>query len=192
MRRRSAPISAAARPPRAAGPESARGPPRRREGRARRSTQVAVRDKRFRAPCTGRKAALDGPKCPAAGASGLRRASGGTQGATQGMDRIRIVGGAPLNGTIPISGAKNAALPADDREPPHRRDADPRQRAAPCRRRRSSSASSAITASTAWSTASAPARTACSGETLQLSAARDRRHHRALRARLARCGRASG
>jgi len=27
------------------------------------------------------------------------------------MDRIRIVGGAPLNGVIPISGAKNAALP---------------------------------------------------------------------------------
>ena len=27
------------------------------------------------------------------------------------MDRIRIVGGAPLEGTIPISGAKNAALP---------------------------------------------------------------------------------
>ncbi|PSC06755.1 UDP-N-acetylglucosamine 1-carboxyvinyltransferase [Alsobacter soli] len=27
------------------------------------------------------------------------------------MDRIRIVGGAPLNGSIPISGAKNAALP---------------------------------------------------------------------------------
>ncbi|SHO62670.1 UDP-N-acetylglucosamine 1-carboxyvinyltransferase [Pseudoxanthobacter soli DSM 19599] len=27
------------------------------------------------------------------------------------MDKIRIVGGAPLNGTIPISGAKNAALP---------------------------------------------------------------------------------
>jgi UDP-N-acetylglucosamine 1-carboxyvinyltransferase len=27
------------------------------------------------------------------------------------MDRIRIVGGAPLKGTIPISGAKNAALP---------------------------------------------------------------------------------
>ncbi len=27
------------------------------------------------------------------------------------MDRIRIVGGAPLNGTIPISGAKNATLP---------------------------------------------------------------------------------
>src|SRR5947199_85969 len=27
------------------------------------------------------------------------------------MDRIRIVGGTPLNGTIPISGAKNAALP---------------------------------------------------------------------------------
>jgi UDP-N-acetylglucosamine 1-carboxyvinyltransferase len=28
-----------------------------------------------------------------------------------GMDRIRIIGGNPLNGTIPISGAKNAALP---------------------------------------------------------------------------------
>src|SRR5438132_438271 len=27
------------------------------------------------------------------------------------MDRIRIVGGRPLNGTIPISGAKNATLP---------------------------------------------------------------------------------
>ena len=27
------------------------------------------------------------------------------------MDRIRITGGAPLNGSIPISGAKNAALP---------------------------------------------------------------------------------
>jgi len=27
------------------------------------------------------------------------------------MDRIRLVGGNPLNGTIPISGAKNAALP---------------------------------------------------------------------------------
>ncbi|MGH7003245.1 MAG: UDP-N-acetylglucosamine 1-carboxyvinyltransferase, partial [Alphaproteobacteria bacterium] len=27
------------------------------------------------------------------------------------MDRIRIVGGRPLKGRIPISGAKNAALP---------------------------------------------------------------------------------
>ena len=27
------------------------------------------------------------------------------------MDRIRIIGGRPLNGSIPISGAKNAALP---------------------------------------------------------------------------------
>src|SRR3974390_737537 len=27
------------------------------------------------------------------------------------MDRIRIVGGRPLNGVIPISGAKNATLP---------------------------------------------------------------------------------
>src|SRR5882724_12064995 len=35
----------------------------------------------------------------------MRRKKGG------GMDRIRIVGGSPLNGTIAISGAKNAALP---------------------------------------------------------------------------------
>ena len=27
------------------------------------------------------------------------------------MDKIRIVGGRPLRGAIPISGAKNAALP---------------------------------------------------------------------------------
>jgi UDP-N-acetylglucosamine 1-carboxyvinyltransferase len=27
------------------------------------------------------------------------------------MDRIKIIGGQKLNGTIPISGAKNAALP---------------------------------------------------------------------------------
>ena len=27
------------------------------------------------------------------------------------MDRIKISGGRPLHGTIPISGAKNAALP---------------------------------------------------------------------------------
>ena len=27
------------------------------------------------------------------------------------MDKIRIVGGRPLNGVIPIGGAKNAALP---------------------------------------------------------------------------------
>lgn len=30
---------------------------------------------------------------------------------TSGMDRIKIIGGFPLTGTIPISGAKNAALP---------------------------------------------------------------------------------
>src|SRR6202166_1395795 len=46
----------------------------------------------------------------------LRRASGraicspgGWSGGA--MDRIRIVGGKPLHGTIPISGAKNATLP---------------------------------------------------------------------------------
>ena len=41
------------------------------------------------------------------------------------MDRIRIIGGERLKGTIPISGAKNAALALDDREPAHPRDPDP-------------------------------------------------------------------
>src|SRR5437660_4065817 len=45
----------------------------------------------------------------AAPASG---AGAGTEaGQERGMDRIRISGGRRLNGTIPISGAKNAALP---------------------------------------------------------------------------------
>jgi UDP-N-acetylglucosamine 1-carboxyvinyltransferase len=35
----------------------------------------------------------------------------GIAGAGKNMDRIRIIGGNPLNGTIQISGAKNAALP---------------------------------------------------------------------------------
>jgi UDP-N-acetylglucosamine 1-carboxyvinyltransferase len=35
----------------------------------------------------------------------------GRRGFGEGMDRIRITGGRPLNGTIPISGAKNATLP---------------------------------------------------------------------------------
>jgi UDP-N-acetylglucosamine 1-carboxyvinyltransferase len=35
----------------------------------------------------------------------------GIDGGTNGMDRIRIIGGNALNGTIQISGAKNAALP---------------------------------------------------------------------------------
>ena len=100
------------------------------------------------------------------------------------MDRIRIVGGRPLNGTIPISGAKNADPAADDREPAHRRDADPRQRAAPRRRRRCCSASSAITASTSWCSGKRPGETPMTGQTLHISAARHRRHHRALRARL--------
>ena len=55
----------------------------------------------------------DGPKRPTFAAiepacsviSSMRRRSWGD------MDRIRIVGGPPLNGRIPISGAKNAALP---------------------------------------------------------------------------------
>jgi UDP-N-acetylglucosamine 1-carboxyvinyltransferase len=38
-----------------------------------------------------------------------RAAGSGPRGVL--MDRIRIVGGRPLNGTIPISGAKNATLP---------------------------------------------------------------------------------
>src|SRR6185503_12901993 len=41
-----------------------------------------------------------------AGPRGHARACGETD-----MDRIRIVGGKPLNGAIPISGAKNATLP---------------------------------------------------------------------------------
>ena len=40
------------------------------------------------------------------------------------MDRFRIVGGQRLTGTIPISGAKNAALAFDDRKPSHPRDVD--------------------------------------------------------------------
>ena len=50
------------------------------------------------------------------------------------MDRIRIIGGERLKGTIPISGAKNAALALDDREPAHPRDAGPQERAAARRR----------------------------------------------------------
>src|SRR4051794_23976963 len=41
---------------------------------------------------------------------GMGLAGGGPRGEDL-MDRIRIRGGAPLHGTIPISGAKNAALP---------------------------------------------------------------------------------
>src|SRR5262249_30569732 len=37
--------------------------------------------------------------------------SADTRNLGQGMDRIRIAGGRRLSGTIPISGAKNAALP---------------------------------------------------------------------------------
>ena len=46
------------------------------------------------------------------------------------MDRIRIVGGNRLNGTIPISGAKNAALPLMIASLLTRRAADARKRAA--------------------------------------------------------------
>ncbi len=48
-----------------------------------------------------------------------QRFSHGPSGAS--MDRIRIVGGQRLNGAIPISGAKNATLPLDDRQPADRR-----------------------------------------------------------------------
>ena len=44
------------------------------------------------------------------GVGGDRRAPGQIRKAGP-MDRIRIVGGQALKGTIPISGAKNAALP---------------------------------------------------------------------------------
>src|ERR687893_632752 len=55
------------------------------------------------------------PRAPPKGAPNKRRKGrsrpwpGATQEVT--MDRIQIRGGAPLQGTIPISGAKNAALP---------------------------------------------------------------------------------
>ena len=50
------------------------------------------------------------------------------------MDRISIVGGKPLNGTIPISGRQERRPAADDREPAHRRPAHPQERAEPRRR----------------------------------------------------------
>src|SRR6202521_6443092 len=43
---------------------------------------------------------------PGAGTAGIFARRGGAK-----MDRISIVGGRPLHGTIPISGAKNATLP---------------------------------------------------------------------------------
>ena len=46
------------------------------------------------------------------------------------MDRIRIVGGNRLDGTIPISGAKNAALPLMIASLLTRRAADAGKRAA--------------------------------------------------------------
>ncbi len=50
------------------------------------------------------------------------------------MDRIKIVGGQRLQGSIPISGAKNAALPLHDRLAAHGRPADAQERAEPRRR----------------------------------------------------------
>ena len=41
------------------------------------------------------------------------------------MDRIRIRGGNELNGVIPISGAKNAALPLMIASADHRVEGDP-------------------------------------------------------------------
>ena len=51
------------------------------------------------------------------------------------MDRIRIVGGTPLNGIDPDLRRQERGAAADDRQPAHRRDADARQRAAARRRR---------------------------------------------------------
>ena len=50
------------------------------------------------------------------------------------MDRIRIVGGQRLTGTIPISGAKNAALPLMIASLLTRETLTLAQRAAACRR----------------------------------------------------------
>ena len=110
-------------------------------------------------------------------AARLSRAPAGASGRGDFMDRIRIVGGAPLNGAIPISGAKNAALPlmiasllTDETleldNVPRLADvaaaaAHPRQsRRRPHR-----------------SPASAPGQTAETGQTIRLTAAHDHRHH---------------
>ena len=87
------------------------------------------------------------------------------------MDRIRIVGGERLKGTIPISGAKNAALALDDREPSHPRDADPARTCRGLPTSSCSAASSAITASTSPWSARRPGQRTSDGQTFKLKAA---------------------
>ena len=103
------------------------------------------------------------------------------------MDRIRIVGGRPLNGAIPISGAKNATLPLmiasllteetlvlDN--VPRLADVGLLQRIL---------GNHGVDVMVGGKRAG---ETADHGQTLHISAARHRRHHRALRARLQDAG----
>jgi hypothetical protein len=87
------------------------------------------------------------------------------------MDRIKIDRSAATRSSaeIPDFGAKNAALPLMIASLLTEDELTADQRAAPRRRRTARSASSAITASTSWSPASAPARTCFVGQTLTLA-----------------------
>ena len=87
------------------------------------------------------------------------------------MDRIRIVGGSKLNGTIADLGREERRAAADDREPADRGNA---RSSTTCRglpTSRSCSASSATTASTSCRRASGPATRQYQGQTLHISAA---------------------
>ena len=86
------------------------------------------------------------------------------------MDRIRIIGGKPLKGSIPISGAKNAALPLMIASLADRRPADAEKRPEPRRRQPAGAHICAITASISPSTASAPGPVRYLGETFHLTA----------------------
>jgi UDP-N-acetylglucosamine 1-carboxyvinyltransferase len=109
------------------------------------------------------------------------------------MDRIRLVGGNALKGEIPISGAKNAALPLMIASLAHRRDPlTLDQRAAA---RATSSPARAhprrITASTSldrMASRQRPGRHDVGQTHAPVQAARHRRHHGALRPRLEDAG----
>ena len=109
----------------------------------------------------------------------------------RGMDRIRIVGGRPLNGTHPDFRRQERHPAADDREPAHRSDADPRQRAA-AGRRRAAAAHPVQPRRRHDGARQAAGRVAGARPHHAYRRLAHRRHHRALRSRLARCGRASG
>ena len=107
------------------------------------------------------------------------------------MDRIRIRGGNRLNGTIPISGAKNATLPLMIASLLTPETSDAAQRTAPGRCPDAAAHPAAIMASTSGSTASAPARIG-RGETIRPHLRDHRRHRRPPMSSCRGCGRASG